>query len=176
MLVESSTLNESPSYSPRGVESPVSPEGERGGVDSPEGAGGQAAASDDDADVIFAGTINRKHALKAGGQKASERSWIQSFAVLRASGRLCAYRDEKAYRSVCVNRFPTVFPLLPLVNKNSPRFSVAQHPNRFQRGEEPIEVLGGEISRVQHHSKAHVFQLTRDDGSAYLFQTKTDVS
>ncbi|GAV05346.1 hypothetical protein RvY_15494 [Ramazzottius varieornatus] len=125
----------------------MSPSTSRGVAGSP-GSPGQAATlpSGTDEGMAIEGPLSRKHEAAAGGSKASDRSWVQMYVVVRGT-KLFVYRDEKSMRSA---------------------------PDKTFHGEQPTDLSGSTVERIEHHAKKHAFRVTLIDGAQYLFDARSE--
>uniref|UniRef100_A0A671YVH8 Spectrin beta chain n=1 Tax=Sparus aurata TaxID=8175 RepID=A0A671YVH8_SPAAU len=95
--------------------------------------------------VLQEGMLGRKHDVEGSGKKASNRSWINLYCVLKP-GQLSAYKDAKSFGH-----------------------SVTYH------GEDPLSLSNAiwEVLTT-YKKKKHVCKLRLGDGSEYLFQCKDE--
>ncbi|XP_055345534.1 spectrin beta chain-like isoform X2 [Paramacrobiotus metropolitanus] len=118
--------------------------GSPAGGHMPGTSGTLPAVQETDA-LIVEGPLSRKHETTSGGGKASDRSWVSLYAIIRGQ-RLLVYRDEKHFKS----------------------------GGQTYHNEPGLDLRGAEAAPVDHHAKKFAFRVVLADGSTYLFDTRND--
>jgi len=110
----------------------------------------QQGSSEEEADTIFEGLLNRKHALESATKKASNRKWEKLYIVIKP-GLMLSYKDHKHF---------------------------IQDSRRTYKGEPALDLRGFEVDvPADYNTKKHnnVFRLRHSaTGGEFLFETSNE--